>query len=89
MKRYGVERLFIHAEQNKVSLRQDFHKLWDDFVFALVPKDGGRNFVVQMLGIPSSAASEFAYEWHNRPTQEGALDGAQTAFLFAKYVSVS
>lgn len=89
MRRYGDNRQFIHAEQNKVSLRLDLHKLWDDHVFALVPKRGGHNFVVHMLGMPSSAACEFANEWHNRPVQEGALDGVEKAFLFAKYVPIN
>lgn len=85
MRRYGDNLLFINAEQNKVSVRHDLHKLWDDFVFTLVPKRGGRDFVVHVLGMPSPAASEFAHEWHNTPVQEGALDGVEKAFLFAKY----
>ncbi|CAN8106115.1 unnamed protein product [Discula destructiva] len=85
MKRYGDSRQFIHAAQNRLPLRHDLHKLWDDFVYTLVPKRGGCNFVVHVLGVPSSAASEFAHEWHNTPVQEGALDGVAKAFLFAKF----
>lgn len=89
MKRYGNNQLFIHAEQNKVPMRHDLHKVWDDHIFALVPKrdpsaDGQFTYVAHVLNIPKPAIAEFASEWHNMPVQEGALDHTGKAFLFAK-----
>ncbi|CAN8105472.1 unnamed protein product [Discula destructiva] len=91
MKQYGdlSKRLFIHTERNKVPMRHDLHKLWDDHIFALVPKLAGQGprpqFVVHTLSVPDSTIAEFAGEWHNRPVQDGALDGAAKAYLFAKF----
>lgn len=91
MKRYGDQQLFINTEQNMVPIRHDLHKLWDDHVFALVPKraaDGnGSAFVVHVLNMPKPPLNEFANEWHNTPVQKGALDQAGKAFLLAKYVT--
>lgn len=91
MIRYGNRQVFIDTGQNIVPIRHDLHKLWDDHVFALVPKraaDGHSSaFVVHVLNMPNPALNEFASEWHNTPVQEGALDQAGKAFLLAKYVT--
>jgi hypothetical protein len=90
MRRYGDSQQFIHTNKNQVPIRHDLHKLWDDYIFTFVPKQGqgGRNFVVHVLSILKPAIIEFASEWHNRPVQEGALGNASGAFLFAKWVTL-
>ncbi|CAN8105394.1 unnamed protein product [Discula destructiva] len=85
MRRYGDPQLFIHSENNKVPMRHDLHQLWDANIYALVPKRGGRGFVVHVLQLPKSAISEFADDWHNTPLQKDALYHAGKAFLFAKF----
>lgn len=80
---YGDKTQFIHTEANIVPMRQDLHKLWDDHIFALVPKRG--DFVLHVLRTPTLGVGEFARKWHNTPVGAGTLDHAAKAMLFAKF----
>lgn len=86
MKQYVQEDTsFIDDEQNQAHIRSDLHKLWDNYVFAFVPKWGGNKFVfvAHVLNRSKPWISDLASEWHNMPVQDGSFYGSK-AFLLAK-----
>lgn len=83
MTNYGRGNQLIDNEGNIVYMQHHLHSVWDDNVFALVPK--GDVWTVHVLSTPSYPILEFADVWHNISLQKGALDGQSEAYLFAKF----
>lgn len=83
MVNYGRDNQLIDNEGNIVYMQHHLHSIWDDNVFALVPK--GDDWTIHVLATPSYPILEFADAWHNVSLQKGALDGQSEAYLFAKF----
>jgi hypothetical protein len=54
-------------------MQHSLHSVWDDNLFALVPK--GDVWTVHVLATPSYSMLEFAGAWHNISLRKGALVG--------------
>ncbi|KAH8745277.1 hypothetical protein F5883DRAFT_721947 [Diaporthe sp. PMI_573] len=83
MVNYARGNKLIDNEGNIVHMQHNLHSVWDDNIFALVPKEDV--WTVHVLTTPSYPILEFADVWHNISLRKGALDGQSEAYLFAKF----
>jgi hypothetical protein len=83
MVNYGHDHKLVNDGENIVHMQHNLHSIWDDNVFALVPK--GDTWTIHVLAVPTYPILEFADAWHNVSLRKGALDGNSEAYLFAKF----
>ncbi|KAH8745215.1 hypothetical protein F5883DRAFT_439186 [Diaporthe sp. PMI_573] len=83
MVNYGHDHKLVNDGGNIVHMQHNLHSIWDDNVFALVPK--GDTWTIHVLAVPTYPILEFADAWHNVSLRKGALDGNSEAYLFAKF----